>query len=220
MCSISWLNVGEEEPMSTQPIGHKGYGYTLKQSRKPREDVDFPLGPEQSKKRQDESGEQRGDGLRARIRALLADVSTDGGSGISFQDILDHREMLERDWGDRMERDLRGLGVDMTRVFRLVNDPAAGSVTAGADHPDKMKIDQYFASNSEMVEDFERVLQLGKLSDTALRKLTVDEMGQELSVEAMAWWFQSNMEGASLFAGGGTVFGMGASSYKSLDIRV
>lgn len=169
--------------MSTQPIGHKGYGYTLKQSRKPREDVDFPLGPEQSKKRQDESGEQRGDGLRARIRALLADVSTDGGSGISFQDILDHREMLERDWGDRMERDLRGLGVDMTRVFRLVNDPAAGSVTAGADHPDKMKIDQYFASNSEMVEDFERVLQLGKLSDTALRKLTVDEMGQELSVE-------------------------------------
>ncbi len=73
--------------MSTQPIGHKGYGYTLKQSRKPREDVDFPLGPEQSKKRQDESGEQRGDGLRARIRALLADVSTDGGSGISFQDI-------------------------------------------------------------------------------------------------------------------------------------
>jgi len=36
----------------------------------------------------------------------------------------------------------------------------------------------------------------------------------------MAWWYQSNMDTATLFTGGGIVFGMGSSAYKGLDIRV
>ncbi len=205
--------------MSTQPIEHKGYGYTLKQSRKPHEDVDFPLGPEQSKKRQEESGEQGG-GLRARILAILSEVPKSESGRLSFQNILDHRDVLEKVWNDTVARDLAAGGVDMSQTFSLVFAPGTGSVTSSTDHPDKIKIDQYFASNPDMVDDFEHVLQLGKLVDVAERKLAPNEMGQTLRSDAMAWWYQSNMDGASLFAGGGTVFGTGASAYKSLDILV
>ncbi|MGL1861587.1 MAG: hypothetical protein OCC46_03585 [Pseudodesulfovibrio sp.] len=205
--------------MSTQPIEHKGYGYTYKKPRKPHEDVDFQLGPEQSKKRHEEVADS-GPTIRDRIRNLLADVPRSDGTKLSFKDIVDHRDALEKDWDAAVAGDLTTLGVDMSVKFRLMHDPTTGEVQAHVDHPDKMKIDQYFASNPEMADDFENMLQLDKLIDVARRRLAPQEMDQTLEPEAMAWWFQTNMDTTSLFTGGGVIFGQGSSAYKGLDIRV
>lgn len=205
--------------MSTQPIEHKGYGYTFKQTRRPQEDVDFPLGPDSSKKRQDEPVEPRAT-VRDHIRTLLADIPRKDGNRLSFNDIVNFRDSMEKDWDAVVASDLKGLGVDMSQKIRLMHDPATGSVTSGSDHADKMKVDQYFASNPDMADDFETILQLGKLVDVAQRKLTPEQMDQTLDGEAMGWWYQSNMDTATLFTGGGIVFGMGSSAYKGLDIRV
>ena len=205
--------------MPTQPIEHKGYNYNYAPTRKPREDVDFPLGPEQSKKRQETGVETRA-GVRDRIRTLLADVPRGEGNKVSFRNIAEYRDSLEKDWDALVSHDLAALGVDMSVKFRLMHDGVTGDVLADGDHPDKGKIDQYFASNPDMARDFGRIVQLGKLVDVAERKLTPQEMGQTLDTEAMAWWYQSNMDTASLFTGGGIVFGMGSFAYKGLGIRV
>ncbi len=205
--------------MTTQPIEHKGYGYTFKQTRRPQEDVDFPLGPQSSKKQQEEVAEPRAT-VRDRIRALLAEVPRQDGNRLSFQDIADYRNSLEKDWDAVVSGDLNSLGVDMDRFFRLTHDPGSGQVSTGVDHPDKAKIDQYFASNPEMADDFKSLLQLGKMVDVAERKLSPEAMNQTLDAEAMGWWYQSNMDPSALFTGGGIVFGGGSSAYKGLDIRV
>lgn len=205
--------------MSTQPIEHKGYGYTYRKPRKPQDDVDFPLGPEQSKKRQSESEHSRTT-IRGRIGALLSDIPRGDDNTLTFNDIVAYRDSLEKDWDAVVSSDLAGLGVDVDRKFRLTHDPSSGKVKADSDHPDNQKIDQYFVSNQDMADDFEAILQLGKLVDVAERRLSPTDMGLSLTPEAMAWWFENNMDAASLFSGGGIIFGMGASAYKGLDIRV
>lgn len=205
--------------MSTQPIGHKAYNYTYRKPQKAQEDVDFPLGPEQSKKRQETVGAPSAS-ARDRIQVLLAEIPRRDGNKLSFLDVKKFRDSLEKDWDARVFGDLSSMGVDMNRKFRLTDDPLSGEVAANGDHPDKAKIDQYFYSNSDVADDFKSLLQLGKLVDAADRKLAPQELETQLSPEAMAWWFDSNIESASLFSGGGIIFGMGSSAYKGLDIRV
>jgi hypothetical protein len=205
--------------MSTQPIEHKGYGYTLKQPRRHREDVDFPLGPESSKKQQ-ETASKSGFGVRDRIRQLLADVPRQNDNRLSFMAIRDYRDVLEKGWEVTVSTDLRSMGVDVDRKFRLTLDASSQSVVADNDHPDKLRIEQYFLSNGDKSVDMDSLLQLGKLVDVAEQKLSPDQMTQTLDAEAMGLWFQSNMESSALFRGGGMVFGLGGAAYKGLDIRV
>ncbi|QJB55145.1 hypothetical protein [Pseudodesulfovibrio sp. zrk46] len=205
--------------MSTQPVEHKGYGYTFRQTKKQPEDVGFPLGPETSKKQQADAAEPAAT-VRERVRALLADVPKSGEGRLSFRDIVNYRDSQEKDWEALATHDLRGLGVDTERSFRLMHDPSTGLVTASNDHPDKARIDQYFASNQEVADEFKSVLQLGKLVDVAERKLTPEQMDQTLDSEAMGWWYQSNMEASALFSGGGIIYGAGSFAYKGIDIRV
>lgn len=204
--------------MTTQPIEHTGYGYTYRKPRKQQGDVDFPLGPEQSKKRQ-ETADSTGPSSRDRIRRLLAEIPTSENNTLTFQSVVEYRDRIEKDWEARVSGELAAFGVDTSTKFRLVYDPATGTVEANGDHPDKAKIDQYFVANPDAADEFKTIMQLGKLTDAARQRLSPQEMETSLSPEAMAWWFDTNMDAASLFSGGGTVFGVG-SAYKGLDIRV
>lgn len=205
--------------MSTQPIEHKGYGYTFRQPRRPRADVDFPLGPDTSKNRPEESSTPVTT-VRERIRELLATVPRNEDNRFSFRDIADHRDVLEQDWNSRVAGDLKGLGVDVERPFRLTHSPGDNTVTAGNDHDGFATIDRYFTSEADAADDFKTILQLGRLMDTAENRLTPHEMNTRLDGEAMGWWFQSNMDSSALFSGGGIVFGVGGFDYRGIDITV
>lgn len=205
--------------MSTQPIEHKVYSYTQKQRKRPQADVDFPLAPEQSKTRHEEAPDSKGT-VRNHIQALLSDIPKGDGDRLSFQDVVNYRDSLETEWDQTVNSDLKAIGVDVTAKFRLMHDSSTGKATASSDHPDKARIDAYFAANPDRADDFEKIIQLGKLANVAENKLAPQEMQQTLQTEAMAWWYQSNMDTTSLFMGGGVVFGMGTSAYKGLDIRV
>ena len=205
--------------MPTQPIDHKVYSYAYKQPKRSQGDVDFPLAPEQSKKRHEEATDSRAT-VRDRIKAILSEIPKQGENKLSFQNIVDYRDVLETEWDETVNNDLKALGVDMSAKFRLMHDASTGDVVASNDHPDKGRIDAYFASNSERADEFRTIIQLGKLVNVAENKLSPQDMNQTLQPEAMAWWYQSNMDTASLFNGGGVVFGAGGSAYKGLDIRV
>lgn len=205
--------------MPTQPIGNNIHSYAYKQSKRSQENVDFSLAPEQSKTRHQEVSESKG-AIRGRIQVILSDIPKRAGSRLSFQDVVDYRDNLKIDWDRGVSDDLKALGVNMSEKFRLMHDPGTGDVTASSDHPDKARIDAYFAANQDRADDFQKIIQLGKLVGVAENKLAPQEMQQTLQTEAMAWWYQANMDTASLFSGGGVVFGMDSSSYKGLDIRV
>ncbi len=205
--------------MSTQPIEHKVYSYTHKQPRRPQGDVDFPLAPEQSKKRHVEVQDSRG-AVRDRIKNILSEIPKRDGNRLSFQDIIDYRDALETEWDQTVGDDLKKFGVDMSVKFRLRHDAATNDVSASVDHPDKARIDAYFAANPDRADEFRTVIQLGKLVEVAENKLSPQDMNQTLQTEAMAWWYHSNMDTAALFNGGGVVFGAGSSAYKGVDILV
>ena len=205
--------------MPTQPIEHKVYSYAYKQPKRPQGDVDFPLAPEQSKKRHEAVPDSRG-AVWNSIQNILSEIPKRDGNRLSFQDIIDYRNAMETEWDQAVDGDLKGLGVDMSVKFRLRHDASADDVTASTDHPDKARIDAYFVANPDRANEFRTIIQLGKLANVAENKLSPQDMGQTLQVEAMAWWYQSNMDTTSLFGGGGVIFGAGGSAYKGLDIRV
>lgn len=204
--------------MATQPIEHTGYTHAQPQTRKHRNGVDFLLGSEQSKNRQDMPGETACTACDS-LASLVREVSGDG-EPLSFSDIISYRDGLERTWDREVRTDLFALGVDLSVPFRLVHDPVSGSVSASGDHPDKLKIDQYFISEQQQADDFKKRLSLDKLVDAAKRNLSSEDMNQPLDEEAMVSWFQNHMDTATLFSGGGIVFGRGQSAYRGLDMRV
>jgi len=219
-CSVlAVLAYGKEDPVPTQPIGNKVHSYAYKQPGRPRGGIDFPLAPEQSKTRHAEVPESKGV-IRDRIQVILSDIPKRDGNRLSFQDVVDYRDSLKVEWDRGVGEELKALGVNMSVKFRLMHDSSTGGVTASSDHPDKARIDAYFAASQDRANEFRKIIQLGKLVSVAGNKLAPQEMQQTLQTEAMAWWYQANMDTTSLFTGGGVVFGMGNSTYKGLDIRV
>jgi len=204
--------------MATQPIEQAVQGYTYKRPRKSASDGEFPLGPEQSKTRQDE-GPVSGTVLRGYLSNLLITASPNADGQLTFADVgARHTELLDT-WNSEVKADLEDLGVDTGTVFRLLYDPA-GAATAIGEHPDKAMINAYFAANPDRGEQLGQALQFGKLAAAAKNTLAEQDMNRPLSVQAMAGWYSINMNPQSIFAPGGIVVGAGAAPYKGLDIRV
>lgn len=204
--------------MSTQRIEHAVQGYTYQRPKKARADVDFPLGPEQSKKRQEDAADSDGD-VRGHVQALLAQVPGNTKNWIAFADVVAHHEALQAQWNREVDNDLSDLGVNTQVPFRMIFDPA-GTVTVAGDHPDKDMIERYFSTNPARVRELGDILKFGRLASAAENMLASSEMGQPLKIEAMAWWYSSNMDTSSLFSGGGMLFGAGGTVYRGLDLRV
>ncbi|CCH48283.1 hypothetical protein [Pseudodesulfovibrio piezophilus] len=205
--------------MSTQPIEHKGYGYSFKQPSKIHDEAEFSLDAELSKRRQ-ETGSEAKKSSRDHIRRLLEGIPKRAGNRLSFTDISEYRTALESKWDMTVTRGLEAVGVDLTRTFHLSFDATTGSVTASSDHPDKAAIDAYFDTDAEVSEEFDTLVQLGKLVDVAERSLSSKQREQTLDSDAMTWWFQSSLPPSALFCGGGVIFGMGGSSFMGVDILV
>lgn len=204
--------------MSTQRIEQTVQGYTYQRPKKAREDVEFPLAPEQSKTRQDgDSGS--GDGARGRIRSLLDRVEGDRDGAASFADVIACHESLQSGWNAAVGEDLAELGVNVGVPFRLMYDPA-GVVSVAGDHPDREMIESYFTANPGRVRELGDILQLGRLASTAETRLSRAELDRPMAAGAMTEWYAANLSPGTLFSGGGVLVGAGGTVYRGLDIRV
>lgn len=202
--------------MSTQRIEQTVQEYTYQRPKRTREDVEFSLGPETSKSRQEDGADSRGS-ARGHILSLLRQVEGEG--TLSFADVIAHHEAAQSRWNSDVGDDLAELGVNVDTVFRLMYDPA-GVVTVAGGHPDQEMIDSYFTANPGRVREFGDILQYGKLASAAETRLDKSGMEQPLGAEAMTEWYASNVDPATLSGGGGMLFGAGGTVYKGLDIRV
>ncbi|MBG0790796.1 MAG: hypothetical protein H0S80_09890 [Desulfovibrionaceae bacterium] len=204
--------------MSTQRIEQTVQGYTYQRPKKAHDDAEFPLGPEQSKTRQEGEGGS-GDTARGRIRSLLNRVDGETGGAISFADVVAYHEAAQSGWNGEVGADLEELGVNVDVPFRLMYDPA-GAVAVVGDHPGGEMIDSYFTANPGRVRELGDILHLGRLASAAETRLGRGEMEQPMAVGAMTEWYAANMDPAALFSGGGVLVGAGGTVYRGLDLRV
>ena len=154
------------------------------------------------------------------ILGYLSKIPKGDDGMLSFQDVDDYLGELETLWDASVMADLEKLGVDITQQFPLTYDTTTGKVTVSSDHKDKEIIDKYFKDNPDRVADFETIVQLGKLTNTAEDKLSQDMMTTNLQLESLAWWYEDNTDPTGWFAGGGMLAMGSGSSYLGLNLTV
>ncbi|WP_319471493.1 hypothetical protein [uncultured Pseudodesulfovibrio sp.] len=167
---------------------------------------------------------QAGKNLRSQIRAQIDDLLKDVPKGtdgkLSFKDIDDYREKLGKEWDESVKADLEKLGVDVEKEFPLSWDTKTGKLTVSKEHPDKEVIDKYFESNPEKVEEFQKIVQLGKMTRTHEQKLTPQQLQKSIQQESVAWWYEDNSDPTSWFQGGGRLMSNTQAAYSGLNLKV
>lgn len=154
------------------------------------------------------------------IMEYLSKIPKGSDGKLSFKDVEEYRKELETKWDEEVAVDLAKLGVDVSQDLPLTYDPATGKVTVNSSHPDKAKIDAYFESNPDKVEQFQEILQLGKLTSVAESELSLTEMTTSVPQRALAWWFEDNTDPTTWFDGGGLMAGKGLSQYTGISLKV
>ncbi len=207
--------------MSTQPIGYANnsvLGSLLSQVNNQTQTEE----QQAAAKQQTEFTGSWKSQIRSQIDSLLKDVPKGDDNKLSFQDIDDYRAKLEKEWDESVKADLKKLGVNTEKEFPLSWDAATGKLTVSKEHPDKEKIDKYFASNEDKVAEFQRIIQLGKMTSMSKENFTPTQMRQNIQKESMAWWYEDNSDPTTWFAGGGLLLGNGnnQASYTGLNLKV
>lgn len=168
----------------------------------------------------DEATKEGSTALESDILSYLSKIPKGDDNKLSFAEVDEYRTGLEEKWDVEVMADLEKLGVDITQQFPLTYDPDTGKVTVTSDHPDKETIDKYFEDNPDKVEDFETIIQLGKLTSLANSKLSQDQWSQNLQMDTLAWWYADNTNTGSWFETGGMVARQGQSAYTGLNLTV
>ncbi len=159
--------------------------------------------------------------IRAQIEALLSNIPKGDDGKLSFNDIDEHRKTLETKWDETVKADLEKLGVNVDKEFPLSWNAATGKLTVNDSHPDKATIDKYFESNSDRVDEFKRIIQLGKMTATHKQKADPVQLMRNIQSESMAWWYEDNSDPTSWFKGGGRFMGGGSQAgYQGLNLKV
>ncbi|BCS89505.1 hypothetical protein [Pseudodesulfovibrio sediminis] len=202
--------------MSTQAIGSGGYtnAYSLLRAANEEEQLVAQA------KKVDQEAKASGTAMGNDIMSYLDKVPKGSDGKLSFQEVDDYRTTLEEEWDAAVMADLKKLGVDVSTKIPLTYDTTTGKVTVASGNEDKAVIDQYFENNPDKVEDFNTILQLGKLTTTASTQLTQASFMQSLQQESLAWWYEDNSDPTDWFSGGGMLTGTGQSSYTGLNLLV
>jgi len=208
----------------TSSIGSYGYTSAYTKLREAAEEKKlYALAQEADKEnasKKTDSNSEASSAMGKQIMDYLSEIPKGDDGKLSFKDVEAHRKKLEKEWDDKVAVDLAKLGVDVSKDLPLTFDPATGKVTVSSNHPDKAKIDAYFESNSEMVDKFEKILQLGKLTSVADSQLSQTELTTNMQQSSLAWWFEDNSDPTSWFNGGSLMAGRGVSKYSGINIKV
>lgn len=155
--------------------------------------------------------------LAAIAASAMESMGISKNGNVTFGQITAYKDKLEKEYGDKLKKDLEALGVDKDIKFQLKLDKD-GRMEVISDHPDKDKVQKYFNDNPDMVKKYKEIQSLADL-DSARKAMQVDptEMRKRIQVESMAaWWDQGGNGGSSIgdFTGGDMAF------YKGINTKV
>lgn len=159
--------------------------------------------------------------IRRYVEDLLADIPKQGGK-LTFDDIKAYREEKLEELRESVREGLEALGVDLSKDLNLSYDANTGKVLV-SNHPDKAKVERFFESNPELTEEYARLLQLTKLTETADAKISAADMRRRVQAGMLSAWFEQNA-GEDFFGGSLSmslaVLKGQARAYTGLSLRV
>jgi len=88
-----------------------------------------------------------------------------GKSSVTFNDLLEYRDILTAEFSKKMEEGLKAAGVADDADFRISLN-ADGEIEVKSNHADKAKIEKYFADNPDLAADYQEIESLSKLEQT------------------------------------------------------
>lgn len=155
--------------------------------------------------------------LTAIATAAMDSMGIPKNGNVTFGQITAYKNKLEKEYGDKLEKDLADLGVDKDIKFQLKLGKD-GKMEVVSDHPDREKVQKYFDDNPEMVKKYKEIQSLADL-DSARKEMQVNpaDLRKRIQVESIAtWWDQSGNGGSSIadFSGGDMAF------YKGINTTV
>lgn len=155
--------------------------------------------------------------LAAIAGAAMESMGIGKNGNVTFGQISAYKTKLEKEYGEKVEADLKKLGVDPNIKFQL-KIGEDGKMEVISDHADKAKVQKYFDDNPDMVKKYKEIQSLADLE--AARKamqISPTEMRKRIQVESMAtWWDQAGNSSSSIgdFTGGDMSF------YKGINKTV
>lgn len=155
--------------------------------------------------------------LTAIVGAAMDSMGIAKNGNVTFGQITTYKEKLEKEYGDKLEKDLAALGVDKDIKFQLKLGKD-GKMEVVSDHADRDKVQKYFDENPEMIKKYKGIQALADL-ESARKEMQVNpaDLRKRIQVEAMAtWWDQSGNSSSSIgdFSGGDMAF------YKGINTTV
>lgn len=181
---------------------------------------DAAEGSSEKKKSSSSSDSTSREKTSQKLSELLANLPKGPSGNISFTEISQYLEQAETQFDNEVKAELKDLGVDVDTKFQLIYDESTGKITVGNDHPDKKKIEAYFAANPERVKQFNTILDLHQVEDLAQNRLNPPDLRKQISQQSMAFWLSDNST-SEMFTGiRGLIFDIQNSYMKTLNMRV
>lgn len=127
------------------------------------------------------------DEIADNVTSLLSDI---GGNGkVTFAKVKEYKEKLEKEFSEKMKKDLLELGVDKDIEFRLVAQQNGG-VAVVSDHKDKALIEKYLKANPDMAKKFTKIEMLGNLDRArAYQGVPMSQVSKEIQLDAVNTFF-------------------------------
>ncbi|WP_018123192.1 hypothetical protein [Desulfovibrio oxyclinae] len=161
-----------------------------------------------------------GSSVANRVAELLKEMPKDAFGRMSFEEISKYRKQVEEQFDSEIRAELKELGVDVDSKFQLIYDESTQRVVVGNDHPDKDKIEAYFADNPNRVKQFNTIMDLYEVEQLSQNRMNPQQLRQKLNTQSMAFWMQQN-GGNDMFTGiQGIMFDAQNSYMRALNMKV
>lgn len=131
--------------------------------------------------------------LSSAVSSALKSMGLSSSDRVTFSTLMDHKADLETKFSENVRADLLKLGIDPSVDFRLVSGTDGTGVKVVSNHPDKAKIEKYFADNKNRVAEFEQIQGLANIENTRKsQSIDKDSLRSRLQLESMSAWFSDS----------------------------
>ncbi|KAB1442084.1 hypothetical protein [Pseudodesulfovibrio senegalensis] len=163
--------------------------------------------------------------LSARFDELVKNIIRRSGSSLSFSDLQEEADELEDEFDKQVKDELKALGVDTDKSFQLRYDEKTEKMVC-SNHPDKDKIEAYFNSNPDRVEQFRDIVDLRAITGYAQSNMSSQLFQTQMSPQlfqrqmdylSMSVWMGSMESG---FTGTMNMSASGSNFYQGLNLQV
>ncbi len=156
-------------------------------------------------------GITRTDQLAQAAQAAFDGLGLGPSNKVTFGRIEEYRESLKEDFASSVTKGLSEAGVSDDAIYQVVTKYNSEGVEIVTDSADKLKIEQFFRDNPDLVDQFKQIQYLDNLERaTSQQSISANMMATKAQLQSMSSLFNTNPSSSIMSSGQGqTYFGTG-----------